>query len=230
MANYQRHQDLADKALSLAAEDMRWMLERGYPRERCLEMVGNRRGLDRAGREILRRVVMAPARAKDRRAKLLTLERVGGQPVGLDGHNVLLTLESALSGRLMVRGDDGALRDIARAAVSWRWSGLTERIAGLILDALSQAGVGEIRFYLDRPVSHSGRLADLVRREMAGRGMPGLAEAVPVPEKPLMAFQGLVATADGQLIDDCPRPIDLAGQLVDRDYQGLFSGVEIIEP
>lgn len=212
-----------------AAQDLRWLLERGYPREKCLTLVGNRRGLNGPEREILRRAVYSPSLAARRRAKLAGLEGLKGRPVGLDGHNLVLTLESALSGRIMVRGDDTALRDIARSAAGWRWSDLTARVTGLILDALITQGAAEARFWFDSPVSHSGRLAGLFRDELARRGLPGGAEAVPVPEKPLKVFSGLVASADGDLIDNCLEPIDLAGLMVEADLTGIFDKVAIVE-
>ena len=62
-----------------------------------------------------------------------------------------------------------------------------------------------------------GGLAGLLRTEMAGRGLKGDAWAVAVPERHLERFDGLVASADGRVIDACARPLDLAGLIIDSD-------------
>ncbi len=220
--------DLSPERLNRAAADLRLLLERGYPRERSLRLVGDRHRLDAPGREILRRAVVAPRTAQARRAKLAGLEDLAGNRVGIDGHNVILTLETALSGRLLVLADDGAVRDISRSARSFKLSPLTDRALGLMLDILAEYGPAEVRVYLDGPVSHSGRLAAMIRGGLAERNLVGDAEAVAVPERLLKPFDGLVASADGELIDLCPRPIDLAGGMITSNYHREFTEAKII--
>jgi len=204
-------------ALISAAGELRFLLEWGYPRRRSLGLVGDRHELDAAGREILGRGVLAPGLAAARRAKLQDESALTGQAVGLDGHNLFITLESALAGRTLVRCDDGVIRDIARAARNYRLSELTGRALELILKFLSQHEALRAEFFLDEPVSHSGELARLIREGLAKAGLAGAAEAVAVPERALIPFAGPVASSDGQLIDACSRPIDLAGLII-RDF------------
>lgn len=204
----------ASKGLNRAASDLRFLLGRGYPREKCLTLVGNRSNLVAAQRELLRRAVMAPERAEERRAKLLALTDLPGRAVGLDGHNVLITLESALAGRELIVGDDGVIRDIARAGRGYRPTDLTDRAVALIMRTLVEAEVAEAKFYLDRPVSQSGRLAGLIRKRLAEKGLPGGAETSPYPERELIPFSGPVAGSDGELIEACSEPIDLAGLII----------------
>lgn len=204
-----------DPALISAAQELRFLLSRGYPREKCLTLVGDRHALPARERELLRRSVLAPARSRSRRAKLLSPKKMKGHRIGLDAHNLLITLESALAGKDLIRGDDGVIRDIARAASGYRISDLTRKALDLILGLLRELRPAEAVFYLDRPISFSGRLALLIREEMAGgAALPGTALAVPVPERELKPFQGLVASADGELIDLCPWPTDLAGWII----------------
>ena len=200
--------------LHSAGEDLRFLLERGYPREQSLTMVGNRHDLVYRERELLRRGILAPARARKRREKLAALKDLAGSRLGLDGHNVLITLESALAGKDLVRGDDGVIRDIAGAASSYRPTDLTRRALDLILQALLEFRVGRADFYLDKPVSRSGELAGSIREELSKAGLNGTAASIPVPEKELKPYGGLVASSDGELIEHCPRPLDLAGLII----------------
>ena len=199
---------------ALAAEEYRFLLARGYPREQSLVMVGNRHDLGKRERELLRRAVLAPERAEARRARLSLLKDLRGERVGLDGHNVIITLESALAGRDLVLGDDGVVRDIARAGGSYSPGGLTLEALGLILRTLASAKADGADFYLDSPISRSGELAATIREELGRTETGGTARAVPVPEKELKAYPGIVASSDGELIEACQKPLDLAGWII----------------
>ncbi|OGP71360.1 MAG: hypothetical protein A2Y80_08775 [Deltaproteobacteria bacterium RBG_13_58_19] len=73
----------------IAATDFRYLLSRGYSRPAALALVGDRYQLDHTARQILHRGVFAPEVAQARRAKLRLLRDLPGQPLGIDGHNVL---------------------------------------------------------------------------------------------------------------------------------------------
>ena len=49
-------------------------------------------------------------------------------------------------------------------------------------------------------------------------GLPGDAQAVQVPEKTLIGFQGVVATSDTAIIDRSRRVIDLAGNIIRSEF------------
>ncbi len=204
-------------ALAQAAVDARYLLARGYPRERVLRVVGDRWNLDAAGRHLLRRGVFAPARAAARKARLVGLAACRDRAVGVDGHNVLITLETALGGGRLLLADDGVVRDIAGQGRNHRPGPLTRRAAEIMLAALARAGARAVHIYLDAPLSKSGELAAELRALLARAGLEGDAQAVPVPERQLKKHQGPVATSDSVLIDQVPEPLDLAGEII----QGL---------
>ncbi|MFZ5585840.1 MAG: DUF434 domain-containing protein [Thermodesulfobacteriota bacterium] len=198
--------------LAAAAADLRVLLGRGYPRERSLALVGDRHGLDASQRELLRRGVAAPAAAAARRAKLLGLDALVGRAVALDGHNLLITLETALMGGRLLWCDDGVVRDIARMGRRHRPGPLTLRAAGLLLAAL--AGAARVDVYLDAPLPKSGELAAELRGMLAGHGLMGDAQALAVPERALLVHAGPVASGDSHLIDHVAAPVDLAGLVI----------------
>ncbi|MCF8033974.1 MAG: DUF434 domain-containing protein [Desulfarculaceae bacterium] len=205
---------LDQTALRQAARDMRYLLARGYPRELGLKLTGDRWGLDAPAREVLRRGAFAPREAEARRARLLPLSAAAGQAVGVDGHNVLITLESALSGAVLVAADDGVIRDIGQRGRHFGPSQATQQAAGLMMDALAGAGAGEVLILLDAPLSKSGELAAGLRAMLARAGMAGQARAVAAPDRELAAFGGLVASGDSMVIDAAARPLDLAGSII----------------
>ena len=202
-----------DRMVSAAA-DFRYLLGRGYHRPGALTFVGNHYQLPREQREILNRGVFPTGEAGARLQKLRSVAGIRGRSLGVDGHNVLITLESAILGRRLVGADDGVIRDTAGLHASYRPSETTLEALELLLDYIVVQGVGSVVFFLDAPMSRSGELAAQVNAALAGRGLMGRAHAVPVPEMELMGFPGPVATSDSVLIDRVPEPVDLAGRII----------------
>lgn len=210
-----------------AAADFRYLLARGYPRPAALTLVGNRHNLDRTARQLLHRGVFAPAAAASRRARLRLLQEVGGRPLGIDGHNVLITLECALRHLPLVAADDGFLRDVGQVSRSFKPSAETSRVLALLLDYLvAQRWTDPVAVFYDAPLSLSGELARRTLEAAAARGLSLTAAAVPVPERNLQDFPGPIATSDTALLDAHDPVVDLAGEIIRRnlDCQPLDLG------
>src|SRR4030042_7003547 len=101
------------KDIQEAAEDFRYLLNRGYPRKPSLELVGNRHKLTFDERHLLHRGVFSDVDSKSRRKKLIAIKDVRNKDLAIDGHNVLITIEAGLSGRPLVLADDGFFIDIS---------------------------------------------------------------------------------------------------------------------
>lgn len=200
--------------LPQAACDCRYLLARGYPRAATLTLVGNRYQLSQAGRQILHRGVFPPALAQARRQKLVALSRLRGQSLAVDGHNVVITLESALRGLPVVAADDGFIRDIGRLSRAYRPSPLTTAVLRSLAAYLAEHGLEPIRVYYDAPMSRSGELAAHTRAVFSACGLNAEVQAVPVPEKMLLAASGPVASSDTHLIDRCAPMTDPAGEII----------------
>jgi hypothetical protein len=207
--------DLA--ALRQAAADFRYLLDRGYSRKASLALVGNRYDLDRRGRQILHRGVFAEVAARARRGKLTRLAKLAGSPLALDGHNVLITLESALQGLPLVAADDGFIRDVAEASRAYRASEATDAALTLLARYLGEASSRLLTVLYDAPMRKSGELARRTREIFAAHGLGAEVAAAPVPERDLLAFTGAVATSDTHLIDAREIIIDLAGEIIRQE-------------
>jgi hypothetical protein len=210
-----------------AAADFRYLLNRGYPRQASLSLVGNRYALPRPARQLLHRGVFADAVAQARRAKLKPLSALPGQPLALDGHNVLITLESALQGRMLVAADDGFIRDIAQLSRAYRDSPATRHALTLLAACLSRHRLGPLTILYDAPMKKSGELAEQTRRLFADRGLNAEARAVPVPERELLVFAGAVATSDTHLIDAKDLIVDLAGEIIRQELAAAAQPISL---
>jgi hypothetical protein len=197
-----------------AADDFRFLLNRGYPRDASLSLVGNRYNLDHDHRQLLRRGVFPASVAGERRSKKVSLAEIRGKAVAIDGYNCLITLESALKAKAIVLADDAFIRDISGVSGTYRDAPETTQALDLIIDLLIAAAPADVLFLFDAPISGSGKLAARIRGLMAERGLPGDAQAVKVPERVMVGYQGIIATSDTALIDQSKQVFDLAEHLI----------------
>jgi len=200
--------------LQKAAEDFRYLLNHAYPRKAALELVGNRYQLTSDQRHLLHRGVFSDLDAKVRRKKKILPNQIRGCDLVIDGHNVLITIEAGLSGRPLVLGDDGFMRDISGLSGNFQKTERTAQALQLLLDLLKRVKPRQTLFLFDSPISRSGELALEVRGRMQKENLPGDAMAVRVPEKILIGFPGTVATSDTAIIDRSHKVADLAGYVL----------------
>ena len=204
------------KDLQKAAEDFRYLLNRGYPRKAALDLVGNRYQLTSDQRHLLHRGVFSDADSESRRKRKIPIERIRNQDFVIDGYNVIITIEAGLSGRPLILGDDGFIRDTSGLSGSFRKTEGTREAVQLILCTLKRVKPRQTLFLFDAPISMSGKLAQEVRDLLENENLLGDARAVKVPEKILIGFPGVIATSDTAIIDQSKHVVDLAGYIVKK--------------
>jgi len=202
--------------LQNASEDFSYLLNRRYPRKAALELVGNRYGLTFDERHLLHRGVFSSKDSQARRKKKISIQGVRNKDLAIDGHNVLITIEAGLSGRPLVLGDDGYVRDISGLSGSFKKTKRTEEAIQSIITVLKKWKPRQTLFLLDAPISMSGRLAEEIRDRLKRDNLLGDAMAVKVPEKILIGFPGIVATSDTDIIDRSKKVLDLAGYVITK--------------
>jgi hypothetical protein len=208
----------ARPALSAAASDLSWLLSRGYAELSALKLVGDRYRLVERQRIAVRRSACTDAALASRRLRQIGLESLRGQPVRIDGFNLILTLESALGGGVVLKGRDGCYRDLAGVHGTYRRVEETRPALELAARLLTSWGVGQCTWLLDAPVSNSGRLAAMIRAMDTGWS----AEVVPNPDTLLIQPGAIVATSDAGILDRCGHWVSLAHFLVDEGVPGAF--------
>jgi len=205
------NQKLKSKNLQKAAGDFRYLLNRNYPRKATLELVGNRYGLTFDERHLLHRGIFSKSDSRSRRKKKISIQEVRNKGLAIDGHNVLITIEAGLSGRPLIFGDDGFIRDISGLSGSFKKTETTEKAIQWIIHALKNIKPRQTLFLFDAPISMSGKLAQEVRGLLKKENLSWDAMAVKVPEKILIGFPGVIATSDTAIIDQSKKALDLAG-------------------
>jgi hypothetical protein len=205
---------LNDATLHLAASDFLYLLDRAYPRSASLQLVGNRYNLDRLHRHLLHRGIFAREESRKRRSSLVSPERLAGSRLLVDGHNVLITVESALAGRALIAATDGVIRDVAGISHRYHISSLTREAIDSTLRLLKVYSPRETIFLLDAPIRQSGELAALLRAGLENSQLPGDAQAVKVPEADFLDPHAVVATSDSAVLDRAEKAVDLAGAVI----------------
>lgn len=195
--------------LRSAVAEMAWLLTRGYPPGGTLKLVGDRYALTERQRWAVGRAACTDEQLRQRRATQLPAADLGGRPVAIDGFNLLITLETALSGGVVLRGRDGALRDLSSIHGTYRAVQETDRAIRLAAAALRPLNPGPVRWLLDQPVSNSGRLAARLRDLGPELGMPWTAEVVMNPDHVLTATPDIVVTSDSEVLDRAGRWLNL---------------------
>jgi len=196
--------------LRRAVGDLSWLLHRGYSPKAAGELVGNRYQL--SARE---RLALSHASwERSERDGEVSPEELDGERVCIDGFNLLITLETALGGGVLIRGVDGRIRDLANVHGSYSLREETGEAVTLVLEELRRLGVSETLWYFDRPVSNSGRLASLVEETGRWLGTKTKAVAVDWVDSLLKECEGIVVTADAAILDSGVRWFDLAGWII----------------
>ena len=208
------HDPIHSEDLLKAAEDFHHLLNRGYPRKTSLELVGNRHHLSFDQRHLLHRGVFASCDARERRKRQVSIQKFHNINLAIDGYNVIITIEAALSGRPLILSNDGFVRDISGLSGAFKQAKVTDDAIHLIFDLLKKIKPVHALFLFDSPISKSGLLANEVRERLKTENLSGDALALKVPERILIGFDGIVATSDTAVIDQLPKVFDLAGTLI----------------
>lgn len=202
-----------------AVEDYSWLLTRGYSPDAAIKLVGDRFSLrDRQRRAVIRSACSDSAR-RERTLKFRSVQTCG-QDLVIDGYNVLITVESALSGGVILLGRDGACRDLASVHGTYRKVEETLPALRLIVQHLVASPVRQVLWLFDKPVSNSGRLKTLLAGELVQAERDASARLywdialVDRPDAGLAEAEVPVATADSAVLDRCRTWIDLPGELI----------------
>ncbi|AFK23216.1 DUF434 domain-containing protein [Pyrococcus sp. ST04] len=176
--------------------DLKFLLNRGYRKSSALEFIANHYRLTLRERHFLARCVFPDSWVREVRKKIL--RDLSGLRVGVDGFNVLITLESLLQG-IAVICEDGLVRDLKYQG-KYRFSDLTEKVIDIMIKTLASASPGEVFVFYGRSISKSGEIRKITLRIMKNYGLRGEVELVKSPDYELKNFE-YVATADTGIIE-----------------------------
>ena len=197
-----------------AVADLSWLYGRGYTEKAGLKLVGDRYSLQQRQRLAVMRSACSDEAMGQRDRKRVEPEALAGRALAIDGYNVLITIEAAMAGGVLLLGRDGCLRDLASMHGTFRTVTETRPALELLGEHLASLGAGPCTWYLDRPVSNSGRLRGLMLEVAAQRGWDWQVELVNSPDRILRETDEIVATADSIILNHCRCWYNLARSVV----------------
>ena len=195
-----------------AQSDIFMLLERGYSIKSASTFVGNHHLLSERQRLAIVRATSTSIDIEKRRNKLLN-DVFEGKKIYIDGLNLIITLEVALSESIVLKCMDGTIRDMAGLRGTYKLIDKTDIAIQLIGERLSQMKIAEVTFYLDSPVSNTGRLKQRIIQILNIYSYDVNVELVNNPDV-ILETKGYVITSDAIILNKCESWINLANDII----------------
>lgn len=201
------------ETLQHATKDVSRLLTMGYAANSSLKLVCDRFSLTNRQRLAVMRSACSDEQLAGRRDREVQFYELDARPLVIDGYNVLITIEAVLSGGFIFIGRDGCWRDLAGVHGSYRRVEETAVAVEIVGRCLVKAGVTDIRWLFDSPVSNSGKLKTLVAEIAEKNNWNWDIQLLTNPDSEMIKGNRLVATADSIVLDKCKQWINLAAAI-----------------
>lgn len=205
-----------------ASYDLRFLLNRGYRKKNALAFVANKYLLYLNERNYLTRSVFSSSKSAFRMDKIIDLSKIQGQFLLVDGYNVLITVESIFreDGDSIILCDDGIIRDLNAVFGKYKFNEITEKALNNILNLIKKYRPFKIKFFFDRQVSFSGKLANLTEEIIHRQGLNGEVILSKNVDYEIIKLAGakkeIVATSDSVIMDKVDRIVDIPFHLLEN--------------
>lgn len=211
--------DKSVEVLYQAGKDLFYLLNRGYKIKGASIFIGNHYMLSERQRLALVRAVSSKEDIEIRKEKeICNLE---GQSVNIDGFNTIITLEVALSDSLLFHCMDDTIRDLAALRGTYRLIDKTDTAIDLIGKELEKNKIQKAVFYLDAPVSNSGRLAQQIRTRLNPFPFEVETEIICQVDSVLETMENVI-TSDAIILNKCRSWYNLNGNIIKNNFQNTF--------
>ncbi len=202
--------------LRAAVFELSWLFSRGYASPSALKLVGDRHRLNTRQRLALARAACSDRDVETRKAACLAVEAMTGKHLVVDGFNLLITIEAALSGGILLLCRDGCIRDLASVHGSYRSVEETRHAVNLIGEVFDTLTPLSVKWVFDKPVSNSGKIAGLIRDIAATCAWPWTAEVVFNPDTVISLSPDIVLTSDSSILDRVAQWVNFSLYLIEH--------------
>ena len=207
--------------LKIAQEEIQWLLDRGYKLKQIIEFTGNHYLLSSRARTALQRTTSSTDDYEKRKSAMLPFECAKDGCLNIDGFNLIITLEVAMSGSPILLGKDGVYRDLAGLRGTYRIIDKTDTAISLIGKTLQELSVPMVKFYLDSPVSNSGRLKTKILEYSEQWGMLVEVELIPNVDA-VLAGKERIVTGDSIILYECKSWFNLSRKIIEEHIQDAW--------
>jgi len=202
--------------LRTALADFSLLLTKGYAEKSALKLVGDRFSLTQRQRLAVMRSACSDQQRKSRKQREVKTAELADQDIAIDGYNVLITVEAAMSGGVIFEGRDGCFRDLASIHGTYRKVTETIPAVQLIGKFLKEHNVDNCLWLLDSPVSNSGRLKTLIGELARESNWNWEIRLVLSPDAELVKTDSVVASSDSVVLDACKSWVNLGRDIIEK--------------
>ncbi len=206
--------------LGSAIADFSLLLSKGYAEKSGLKLVGDRFGLTDRQRTAVMRCACSDQQLASRKSRQVSIADIKASPIAIDGYNLLITIEAAISGAIILKGRDGCFRDLASIHGTYRR--VTETIPALQLigDFLAAFSFSKVLWLLDSPVSNSGRLKTLIAQLAERNNWKWDIQLATNPDMVLIKSDFIAASSDSVVLDNCKEWVNLGRGIIEAKLPG----------
>ncbi len=216
--DYQLFHENQIAILKMAASDYCRLLDRGYTEKASLKLIGDHFKLQERQRQALDKCCQPLTLVKTiSEQQLFSIKP--NEEIIIDGFNLLIILEAALSGAPLFRGRDGLFRDISGLHGSYHKIEETPQAISLVADWFKISEVSSATWIFDKPVSNSGRLAKLVKEQGLQVGIKWETQLKDRADSFLANNGAIVISSDSQILARCNRWFNLLEHILTHNIK-----------
>lgn len=195
-----------------------WLLNRGYARHSVMQLVGDHHQLVKRQRLAISRAACSNTSRELRKTTCLPIEQIKDRQLVIDGFNLIISVETAMAGGLLLRCCDGCIRDIAGIHGTYRLVHETRQAIELIGNVLQAFSPASVLWLFDKPVSNSGRLAEMVRDIATVHHWNWQAELIDNPDQVIRNSGKVAITSDSAILDGGVQWVNLGAYLTTNHF------------
>ena len=201
-----------------ACKDYAYLINRNYPERGTLKLVGDRYRLTRDQRTILYRGVSSVERSALRKAKLV--KEIENKKLAIDGYNVLFSLLNYRLGRFTFISTDDVLRDAGSLHGKLKDEEMFIDCIKILAKHLSDMHPSQVDVFLDSPVSHSERHAQIITDIFHQFNLVANCQVIRSADYGLKHLPfDVLATSDSVIIENAEaRVVDLPRTILEKQY------------
>jgi len=195
-----------------------WLLNRGYARHSVMQLVGDHHQLVKRQRLAISRAACSNTSRELRKTTCLPIEQIKDRQLVIDGFNLIISVETAMAGGLLLRCCDGCIRDIAGIHGTYRLVHETRQAIELIGNVLQAFSPASVLWLFDKPVSNSGWLAEMVRDIATVHHWNWQAELIDNPDQVIRNSGKVAITSDSAILDGGVQWVNLGAYLTTNHF------------
>lgn len=202
--------------LRYAQEEVVWLLNRNYPISNIIDFVGGRHQFSVRQRMAIRRASCSSRDLELRKAKEISIDNLKGETINIDAFNFIISLEVALSKGLLIRCMDGAIRDLAGLRGTYKLIDKTYVVLEMLGEAFRKLELKGVNFYIDAPVSNSGKLKTAIYEAADKWDVNVNVEIVTNPDV-ILEKSNFVVSSDSIILDKCDGWVNLVRYIIENN-------------